>query len=130
MRADCKDAMTTQAPADAEAPSACPEVWDAQRLATLLADVGETGLRDILRLFQADLPYLLSRYAEAVTAGNESAALQVIALLQDSADALGLAALGGLAREIGGDPLAPGNRERLADEAARIRFIPPLKQAS
>lgn len=122
--------MTTQALAGAEAPSACPEVWDAQRLATLLADVGETGLRDILRLFQADLPYLQARYAAAIAANDEAGALQVLALLQDSAETLGLASLGSLARALRADPLAPGNRERLVEEASRIRFIPTLKQAS
>lgn len=122
--------MTTQALAGAEAPSACLEVWDAQRLATLLADVGETGLRDILRLFQADLPYLQARYAAAIAANDEAGALQVLALLQDSAETLGLASLGSLARALRADPLAPGNRERLVEEASRIRFIPTLKQAS
>lgn len=122
--------MSTEALAGAEAPSACLEVWDAQRLATLLADVGETGLRDILRLFQADLPYLQAHFAAAVAAHDETGALQVLALLQDSAETLGLAALGSLARELRADPLAPGNRERLVEEASRIRFIPTLKQAS
>lgn len=122
--------MTTQALAGAEAPSACLEVWDAQRLATLLADVGETGLRDILRLFQADLPYLQARYAAAIAAKDEAGALQVLALLQDSADTLGLAALSTLARTLRADPMAAGNRERLVEEASRIRFIPTLKQAS
>ena len=43
--ADCKDAMTTDTHHGAEAPFIRPDVWDAQRLASLLADVGEAGLR-------------------------------------------------------------------------------------
>lgn len=122
--------MTTQASPDAGAPPARPDVWDAQRLASLLADVGEAGLRDILRLFLADLPYLEAQLAAAIAANSKAAALQVLSTLQDSAEALGLAALAGLVRELRADPLSPANRTLLAEEAARIRFVPSLKQAS
>lgn len=120
----------TYAPPGADAPPPHVDVWDAQRLASLLADVGEAGLRDILRLFLADLPHLQAQLARATTGNNEAAALQVLALLQDSAEALGLAALASLVRGLRADPLAPGNRDLLAEEAARIRFVPSLKQAS
>lgn len=122
--------MTTHPSPEAVAPPARPDVWDAERLASLLADVGEAGLRDILRLFLADLPYLEAQLAAATAAQNEAGALQVLSLLQDSAEALGLAALASLVRELRADPLAPANRNRLAEETARIRFVPSLKQAS
>lgn len=130
MGADCKDAMMTYAPPGADAPPPHADVWDAQRLASLLADVGETGLRDILRLFLADLPHLQAQLARAIAGNDEAAALQVLALLLDSAEALGLAALASLVRGLRADPLAVGNRDLLAEEAARIRFVPSLKQAS
>ena len=124
MGADCKDAMMTYAPPGADAPPPHADVWDAQRLASLLADVGETGLRDILRLFLADLPHLQAQLARAIAGNDEAAALL------DSAEALGLAALASLVRGLRADPLAVGNRDLLAEEAARIRFVPSLKQAS
>ncbi len=122
--------MTTDAQHGADAPSAWPDVWDAQRLASLLADVGEAGLRDILRLFLADLPFLQAQLAKAIAAGNERAALQVLATVQDSAEALGLKALASLAREARDAPLIAANPGLLAQEAARIRFVPTLKHAS
>ena len=76
--ADCKDAMMTDALHGADAPFVRPDVWDAQRLASLLADVGEAGLRDILRLFLADVPFLQAQLARAIAAGDARAALQVI----------------------------------------------------
>jgi hypothetical protein len=122
--------MTAPALTDDAQPSARPDVWDAERLASLLADVGDAGLRDILRLFTADLPYLQSQFAAAAAAGNLHAASAVLAIVLDSAEALGLAALAALVRELRAAPLAPGGPERLAGEAARIRFVPSLKHAS
>jgi hypothetical protein len=128
--ADCKDAMTTDALLGADAPFVRPDVWDAQRLASLLADVGEAGLRDILRLFLADVPFLQAQLARAIAAGDARAALQVLAMVQDSAEALGLAAL---ARLVGGfrdAPLTAAIPDLIAQETARIRFVPTLKHAS
>ena len=122
--------MTAHALTDDDPPSARPDIWDAERLASLLADVGETGLRDLLRLFMADVPYLQAKYAAAVAAADASAAAAVLALVLDSAEALGLAALAALARELRANPLAGDGGIRLADEAARIRFVPSLKHAS
>jgi hypothetical protein len=128
--ADCKDAMTTDALHGADAPFARPDVWDAQRLASLLADVGEAGLRDILRLFLADIPFLQAQLGSAIAAGNATAALQVLATVQDSAEALGLAALASLVRGFRDAPLTAAIPGLLAQEAARIRFVPTLKHAS
>lgn len=122
--------MTANAFTPPDPASNPPEVWDAQRLASLLADVGETGLRDILRLFLADLPYLQGQFAEAIATGRRDATLAILALILDSAQALGLAALAALIRNLREDPMAPANVDRLAQEAARIRFVPSLKQAS
>ncbi|MEI7600140.1 MAG: hypothetical protein WCJ41_12585 [Aestuariivirga sp.] len=122
--------MTAAALTDADPPSARPDVWDEQRLASLLADVGEAGLRDILRLFMADVPFLQSRLAAAIATGNEHEARSVLGLALDSAEALGLAALAAAVRTLRNDPLATGNPDILAQEAARIRFVPSLKHAS
>lgn len=122
--------MTAHAFTDDEPASAQPDVWDAQRLASLIADVGEAGLRDILRLFMADMPFLQAQLAAACAAGNESGARAVLAVVQDSAEALGLAALAARVRRQRDDPLAPGNPDILAQEVARIRFVPNLKHAS
>ena len=122
--------MTAAALTDDDPPSAHPDVWDEQRLASLLADVGEAGLRDILRLFMADFPFLQSRLAAAIATGNEREARSVLGVALDSAEALGLAALAATVRAIRGDPLATGNSDILAQEVARIRFVPSLKHAS
>ena len=122
--------MTAIAFTDEDPASPRHDVWDADRLASLIADVGEVGLRDILRLFMADLPFLQSELAAAITSGNEAAARSVLAVVQDSAEALGLAALGSLVRELREDPLDKANAGLLAQEAARIRFVPTLKHAS
>ena len=122
--------MTANALTDDDHASSRPEVWDDGRLASLLADVGETGLRDILRLFMADLPFLQSQLDAAIAAGNDAGARSVLAVVQDSAEALGLAALGTLVRGLRKDPLAAANPVLLAQEAARIRFVPTLKHAS
>lgn len=121
--------MTAHALTDSDA-SPCLPVWDAQRLASLLADVGETGLRDILRLFMAELPHLQRQLAAAITEGRPQAALAVLAIVQDSAEALGLSALAALTRSLRGDPLASTIPDLLAEEASRIRFVPSLKHAS
>ena len=122
--------MTAAALTDDDPPSARPDVWDEQRLASLLADVGEAGLRDILRLFMADFPFLQSRLAAAVATGNAGEAQSALGLALDSAEALGLAALAETIRAMRNDPLAAGNPEILAQEVARIRFVPSLKHAS
>ena len=122
--------MTAAALTDDDPPSARPDVWDEQRLASLLADVGEAGLRDILRLFMADVPFLQSRLAAAIATGNEREARSVLGLALDSAEALGLAALAAVVRSARNDPLDAGNPDLLAQEVARIRFVPSLKHAS
>ena len=122
--------MTLHFAPDTTAPPAPPDVWDAQRLARLIADVGEAGLRDILRLFMADLPPLQQQFAIAAAAGDAVAARAVLAILHDSAAALGLAALTRLLRHLAQDPLAPDGPDLLRQETARIRFVPSLKHAS
>lgn len=114
----------------ADAPPGHPEVWEEARLASLLNDVGEAGLRDLLRLFMADMPLLQQQFARATAAGDVTAARTVLAVVQDSAAALGLAALEQLVRCLDADPLAPGGSALLLQETARIRFVPTLKQAS
>ena len=127
---DLQDPMTAYALTDADPGPAPIEVWDQQRLASLLADVGEAGLRDILRLFLADMPVLQSQLAAAISSGNERAALAVLAEVLDSAEALGLTVLGALVRDLRRGPLAPANPGLLAHEVARIRFIPTVSLAS
>ncbi|MCA3554072.1 hypothetical protein [Aestuariivirga sp.] len=122
--------MTAHALTDSRPPSAPPEVWDVQRLASLLADVGEAGLRDVLRLFMADLPYLLSQFEAGQAAEDADAADAVLAVVLDSAETLGLAALAARVRGLRAAPLAPDGPRLLASEAARIRFVPSLKHAS
>jgi len=122
--------MTTPLPPVAAPPLASPGLWDEARLASLLADVGEAGLRDILRLFMADLPELTQQFAAAAAAGDARSARAVLDVLQDSAAAIGLAALCRLVRRLAEDPLAPGGAELLLHETTRIRFVPALKHAS
>lgn len=122
--------MTAHALTDPNAVPECPEVWDEQRLASLLADVGEAGLRDILRLFMADMPFLQSQFTQAAAAADAGRARAVLSTVVDSAEALGLPALAALARRMREDPLAPANPGLLAHELARIRFVPSLKHAS
>lgn len=122
--------MTAHAFTDAKPIPACIEVWDQQRLASLLSDVGEAGLRDVLRLLMADMPFLQAQLASAIAAANETAARAVLASVLDSAEALGLAALAARVRELSAAPLAPANPDLLSIEAARIRFVPSLKHAS
>ena len=54
----------------------------------------------------------------------------MLAIVQDSAEALGLAALASLVRGFHGAPLTAAIPDLLALEAARIRFVPTLKHAS
>lgn len=122
--------MTAHAFTDTDVSPACPDVWDADRLASLLADVGEAGLRDILRLFLADMPFLQAQLAAAIAAGNETAARAALSQVQDSAEALGLSALARLSRGQRDAPLAAGLHDLLAQEVARIRYVPTLKHAS
>lgn len=122
--------MTAHALTHADPLPVPPDVWDAQRLTGLIADVGETGLRDLLRLFQADLPILRTQLASAMTAGHAEAADAVLATIQDAAANLGLAALAGAARTLRGEPLASTGIAQLDQEIARVRYVPPLKQAS
>lgn len=83
---------------DATAPPASAAVRDQRRLANLLADVGEAGLRNILRLFMADMPLLQAQPAEAVASGNDATARRVLSSVHDSAAGLGLSALAALLR--------------------------------
>lgn len=122
--------MTAHALTDSGPPSAPLEVWDVQRLASLLADVGEAGLRDILRLFMADLPHLQSQFEAGLVAEDAEAADAVLAVVLDTAETLGLAALATRVRGLRAAPLAPDGPLLLAAEAARIRFVPSLKHAS
>ena len=122
--------MTAHALTDPNAAPESPEVWDETRLASLLADVGEAGLRDILRLFMADMPFLQSHFVQATAAADADKARAMLSTVVDSAEALGLPALAALARRMREDPLAPANPGLLAHEVARIRFVPSLKHAS
>ena len=122
--------MTAHAFTDADPLPAPPEVWDAQRLTGLIADVGETGLRDILRLFQADLPFLQAQLTAAIATGNAQAARAILATVQDAAANLGLAALACTAKALRDDPLTSATGMLLEQEIARVRFVPHLKQAS
>ena len=122
--------MTAHALTDNDAAPEIPEVWDADRLASLISDVGEAGLRDILRLFLADVPFLHAQLAAAIAAGNETAARAALSQVQDSAEALGLSALASVVRSQRAVPLAASLPDQLALEVARIRYVPSLKHAS
>jgi HPt (histidine-containing phosphotransfer) domain-containing protein len=122
--------MTAHALTDDDAVSQIPDVWDAERLASLITDVGESGLRDILRLFLADMPFLHAQLATAIAAGDETAARAALSQVLDSAEALGLSALACVVRSQREAPLAQGHPDQLALEIARIRYVPSLKHAS
>lgn len=129
-RPTAKDTMTALAFTEPDPACPLPPVWDAERLAELVADVGEAGVRDLLRLFQADMAMLMNQLAKATAAGDQALGRQLLAMAQDAAADLGLAALASLARDLcnsGADAAIP---DLLATELARVRFVPPLKRAS
>lgn len=105
-------------------------IWDGERLDELLSAVGEEGLRDLLRLFQADVPSLLSELSRAVTACDTVAVDRALHGLKGAAANLGLTSIASLAenlRHAGVDHAIP---ERVAAEIARVRALPEIKKAA
>lgn len=122
--------MTAQAFTDAAPYGTYHDIWDDRRLAALIDELGETQLRDLVRLFQADLAFLLRQFSAAIAAGNGPAAERVLATIRDAAVNLGLHGLSAAAQGLRGQPPDPAFPAMLAQEAARIRFVPALKRAS
>ena len=105
-------------------------IWDGERLDELLSAVGEEGLRDLLRLFQADVPTLLSELSRAVAACDAAAVDGALHGLKGAAANLGLASIASLAenlRQAGVDRAIP---ERVAAEIARVGALPEIKKAA
>jgi len=106
------------------------EVWDAGRLDELLAAVGEEGLRDLLRLFQADVPLLLSDLGRAVTARDQRGVDAALHALKGAAANLGLASVAALAQSLRQAAIDQTIPERIAAEISRIGVLPDLKKAA
>ena len=118
-------------PAPAAAPAARrAEPWDAQRLEELFAAVGEDGLRDLLRLFLADVPALLSQLARAVDADDADGVDQALHTIKGAAANLGLASLAALSESLRRAEIDHTVTERLAAEIARIGALPDIKKAA
>jgi hypothetical protein len=122
--------MTALAMTQDEARPALPDVWDETRLSELLDDVGDAGLRDLLRLFQADMGFLLEQLARAIEAGDSAAAGRLLGMARDAAEALGLCALSALLRDLRSRPADNSFPGLVARELSRIRFVPSPKRAS
>jgi len=106
------------------------KVWDEQRVGELLAAVGEEGLRDLLRLFQADVPALLSDLEKAGAAGDAAAADRALHAAKGAAANLGLVSVAALAESLRCVPPEPSVAERLAAEIARVGVLPITKTAA
>ena len=106
------------------------KVWDEQRVGELLAAVGEEGLRDLLRLFQADVPALLSDLEKAGAAGDAAAADRALHSAKGAAANLGLISVAALAESLRCVPPEPSVAERLAAEIARVGVLPITKTAA
>ena len=122
--------MTADAFADAGTPAGAHPIWDPDRLSGLLADVGESGVRDLLRLLESDMAFLTRQLEAAISVGNGTAAARVLDTIHDAAESLGLSALAACARPQHGAPPEPGLPDRLRRELARVRYVPSLKRAS
>ncbi len=122
--------MTAHALTEAETDTHRPEVWDTRRLSELLDDVGDTGIRNLLRLFEADMAFLLGQLSKAIDTGNIPAARRVLSTVRDAAENLGLGALAAQARLLGSRPPDQSFPDLLAREIARVRFVPPIKRVS
>lgn len=122
--------MTAQAFKDPTPYRTYHDIWDDRRLAALIDELGETQLRDLVHLFQGDLAFLLRQFGAAIEAGNDLAAGRVLATIRDAAANLGLQGLSAAAQSLRGQPPDPAFPALLAQEAARIRFVPTLKRAS
>lgn len=115
---------------DAEAAEDGVPVWDTGRLAGLIASVGETGVRDLLRLFEAETACLVAELRTAISAGNAAACDLALASIEDAASSLGLDALTARAAALRDRPPEPAFPDLLLRELARVRFVPTLKRAS
>lgn len=122
--------MTADAFIDAGTPTGTHPIWDPDRLAGLLSDVGETGVRDLLRLLESDMAFLTRQLEAAIAAGNATSAGRVLLTIHDAAAGLGLSALAASARAPGALPPDPSLPDILRRELARVRFVPSLKRAS
>ncbi|WP_421694334.1 Hpt domain-containing protein [Aestuariivirga sp.] len=122
--------LTHSLRAEEEAALARVPVWDQHRLKGLLSDVGTSGVKDLLRLFQADMPHLISEISCALTNGDAGAAEIGLAAIEGAAANLGLAAVAAVAGHFRQRPLDPSIPQRLAQEIARATCIPPTKTTS
>jgi hypothetical protein len=127
---NAKDAMTADAFIETGTHTGTHPIWDPDRLAELLADVGETGVRDLLRLLESDMAFLTRQLEGAIASGNAAASAKVLATIHDAAEGLGLSALATCARLLGPEPPGPALPDLLRRELARVRFVPSLKRAS
>lgn len=122
--------MTALALTQDDSCTTMPEVWDQRRLRELVDDVGEAGVRDLLRLFQADMAFLMAQLASAIESGNCGAACHLLATARDAAENLGLGGLAALLRDLRSRPADATFPDLLARELSRVRFVPSLNRSS
>lgn len=106
------------------------QLWNETRLAELSSELGADGLRDLLRLFQADAPHVLAQLSRAVAAGDEASARRTLDALRDAASGLGLASVAALADAALGGGIEPSLPARLAAEIALAGTLPHIKKAA
>ncbi|MFN4142989.1 ATP-binding protein [Aestuariivirga sp.] len=110
--------------------AAVPEVWDEERLTELVYAVGEDGLKDLLRLFRADVPILLEQLNQAVCRRDAEAIDQALHALKGAAANLGLSGVASLAQALRHAEIDSSVPGRLAAEIARIDVIPQFRKAA
>lgn len=106
------------------------QVWNEERLNELLAAVGEDGMRDLLRLFHADVPPALADLSRAVAARDAAAVDRTLHALKGAAANLGLAAVAALAESLRRAEIDRSMPDRLAAEIGRAGIIPDIKKAA
>lgn len=117
--------MKNEAPTTFPCPADAQAVWDEARIMTLCRDVGPEGVDDLLRLFHADMPFLLARLNASLAAHDGETVDRVLAALRGAAGRLGLKSVEALAASLRTDPLDQAIGAQLAAELARARAFPP-----
>jgi HPt (histidine-containing phosphotransfer) domain-containing protein len=105
-------------------------VWDEERLGELFAAVGAEGLRDLLRLFHADVPAAMAELSRAIDARDAGTLDSTLHALEGAAANLGLASVAALADSLRQAGIERSIPDRLAAEIARAGIIPDIKKAA
>ena len=94
--------------------------WDQNRVAELVAAVGEDGLKDLTVMFLADVPALLSQLAGAIESRDPAAMDAALHAIKGAAGNIGLSAIATFAQACRNTPPDPAMTARFAAEVARV----------